>query len=111
MGMKKQSFRNNTGTPTNLDHFDILAEVKEWQQSRKFGHDRPSEGKMGVHTTLERKKDRFHRRFFLPTGLPHDNGTGPDLSRSSFYFSFAFQFFVYSVWWTKLATRQLFTAR
>ena len=22
----------------------------------------------------------FHRRFFLPTGLPHDNGTGPDLS-------------------------------
>ena len=28
----------------------------------------------------------FHRRFLLPTGLPHDNGTGPDLSRSSFYF-------------------------
>jgi len=27
-----------------------------------------------------------HRRFLLPTGLPHDNGTGPDLSRSSFYF-------------------------
>ena len=25
-------------------------------------------------------------RFLLPTGLPHDNGTGPDLSRSSFYF-------------------------
>ena len=22
----------------------------------------------------------------LPTGLPHDNGTGPDLLRSSFYF-------------------------
>jgi len=27
-----------------------------------------------------------HRRFLLPTGLPHDNGTGPDLSRSPFYF-------------------------
>ena len=27
-----------------------------------------------------------HRRFLLPTGLPHDNGTGPDLSRSSFCF-------------------------
>jgi len=26
-----------------------------------------------------------HRRFFLPTGLPHDNGTGPDLLRSSFF--------------------------
>ena len=23
--------------------------------------------------------------FFLPTGLPHDNGTGPDLSRSSLF--------------------------
>jgi len=28
----------------------------------------------------------FHRRFLLPTGLPRDNGTGPDLSRSSYYF-------------------------
>jgi len=27
-----------------------------------------------------------HRRFLSPTGLPHDNGTGPDLSRSSFLF-------------------------
>ena len=27
-----------------------------------------------------------HRRFLLPTGLPHDNGTGPDLSQSPFYF-------------------------
>ena len=27
-----------------------------------------------------------HRRFLLPTGLPHDNGTGPDLLRSLFYF-------------------------
>ena len=27
-----------------------------------------------------------HRRFLLPTGLPHDNGTRPDLSCSSFYF-------------------------
>ena len=25
-----------------------------------------------------------HRRFLLPTGLPHDNGTGPDLSCSLF---------------------------
>ena len=25
-------------------------------------------------------------RFLLPTGLPHDNGTRPDLSRSLFYF-------------------------
>ena len=29
-----------------------------------------------------------HRRFLLATGLPHDNGTGADLSRSSFYFQF-----------------------
>jgi len=28
----------------------------------------------------------FHRRSLLPTELPHDNGTGPDLSRSSFCF-------------------------
>ena len=28
----------------------------------------------------------FQRRFLLPAGLPHDNGTGPDLSCSSFYF-------------------------
>jgi len=28
----------------------------------------------------------FHYRFLLPTGLPHDNGTAPDLSRSSIYF-------------------------
>jgi len=27
-----------------------------------------------------------HRRFLLPTGLPYNNGTGPDLSRSSVYF-------------------------
>ena len=27
-----------------------------------------------------------HGRFILPTGLPHDHGTGPDLSCSSFYF-------------------------
>ena len=27
-----------------------------------------------------------NRRFLLPTGLPHDNGTGPDLSRSPFCF-------------------------
>ena len=26
-----------------------------------------------------------HLRLLLPTGLSHDNGTGPDLSRSSFY--------------------------
>ena len=26
-----------------------------------------------------------HRRFLLPTGLPHYNGTGPDLSRSSLW--------------------------
>jgi len=28
-----------------------------------------------------------HRRFLLPAGLPHNNGTGPDLLRS-FYFKF-----------------------
>ena len=27
----------------------------------------------------------FHRRFLLPAGLPHDNETGPDLSRSSLW--------------------------
>jgi len=30
----------------------------------------------------------FHRRLLLPTGLPHDNGTRPDLSRSSICFQF-----------------------
>jgi len=39
-----------------------------------------------------------HLRLLLPTGLPLDNGTGPDLSRSSVYFSFTFYFFVYSMW-------------
>ena len=28
----------------------------------------------------------YHLRFPLPTGLPQDNGTGPVLSRSSFYY-------------------------
>ena len=32
------------------------------------------------------------RRFLLPTGLPHDNGTGLDLLRSSFYFVSHFNF-------------------
>jgi len=32
------------------------------------------------------RENPSHRRFLLPTGLPHDNGTGPDLSRTSFYF-------------------------
>jgi len=37
----------------------------------------------------------------LLIGLPHDHGTGPDLSRSSFYvFFFSFTFFVHSVWMT-----------
>jgi len=49
--------------------------------------------------------------FFCLSDCLHDNGTGPDLSRSSFYFCFTFYFFVCSVWWTKLATRQLFNAR
>ena len=41
--------------------------------------------------------------FYLPDCL-HDNGTGPDLSRSSFYFQFHILIFlVCSVWWTKLA--------
>ena len=34
----------------------------------------------------------FHRRFLLPTGLPHDNGTGPDLSCSSFFLVLHFNF-------------------
>ena len=33
-----------------------------------------------------------HRRFLLPTGLPHDNGTGPDLLRSSFFLVSHFNF-------------------
>jgi len=37
------------------------------------------------HSTIHRL-EVLRRRFLLPTGLPHDNGTGPDLSRSSFYF-------------------------
>ena len=32
-----------------------------------------------------------HRRFLLPTGLPHDNGTGPDHAHH-FIFSFTFYF-------------------
>ena len=49
----------------------------------------------------------------LPTRLPHHNGTEPDRTYHAhhFIFSFTFKFFVYSVWQTKLATRQLFTAR
>ena len=37
----------------------------------------------------------FHRKFILPTGLPHDNGTGPDLSRSSFCFQFHILIFLF----------------
>ena len=44
--------------------------------------------------------------FYLPDCL-HDNGTGPDLSCSSLYFSFTFYFFCCFMWWTKLATRHL----
>jgi len=44
-----------------------------------------------IHSFTPGSKPTFstnpsHRRFLLPTGLPHDNGTAPDLSRSSFYF-------------------------
>ena len=31
-----------------------------------------------------------HRRFLLPNGLPHDNGTGPTYHAHHFIFSFAF---------------------
>jgi len=43
----------------------------------------------------------------------HDHGTGPDLLCFSIYFLFvfSFNFSVCSVWWTKLATGQLHTAR
>ena len=43
----------------------------------------------------------------------HDHGTGPNLSCFSIYFKFVFffNFSVSPVWWTKLATHQLFTAR
>jgi len=47
-------------------------------------------------------KNPSHLRLLLPTGLPDDNGTGADLSRSSFYYQFS-HLFVYSVWWTKLS--------
>jgi len=49
--------------------------------------------------------------------MPGDTryGTPSVLDRAyhahQFNFSFSFTFFVRSVWWTKLATRQLFTAR
>jgi len=50
-----------------------------------------------------------HLRFFLSTFMT----TGLDRTYHAhrFIFSFTFYFFVCSVWWTKLATRQLFTAR
>jgi len=34
----------------------------------------------------------FHRRFLLPTGLPHDNGTGPDRTYHAHHFIFSFAF-------------------
>jgi len=43
-----------------------------------------------------------HLRLLLPTGLPHDNGTGPDLTGPitliSLFLVSHFNFFVYSVW-------------
>jgi len=33
-----------------------------------------------------------HRRFLLPTGLPHDNGTGPDRTYHAHHFIFSFTF-------------------
>jgi len=44
---------------------------------------------LGKNATIRATKLKFStecKDFFLPTALPHDNGTGPDLSRSSFYF-------------------------
>ena len=43
----------------------------------------------GSKPTFSPNPSHLHR-LLLPTGLslPHDNGTGPDLSRSSFYFYF-----------------------
>ena len=38
-----------------------------------------------------------HLRLLLPTGLPQDNGTGPDPHDHHFILSFTFYFFVYSV--------------
>ena len=38
----------------------------------------------------------YHLRLLSPTGL-HDNGSGPDLSCSSFYVSFKFYFFLFRV--------------
>ena len=39
------------------------------------------------HLKVSKYVDRGkHYSQTIPTGLPHDNGTGPDLLRSSFYF-------------------------
>jgi len=46
-----------------------------------------------------------YRTAFMTTGLDRT------YHAHHFIFSFTLYFFVYSVWWTKLATRQLFTAR
>ena len=36
-----------------------------------------------------------HSTYLLPIGLPHDNWTGPDVSRSSFYFLFHILMFLF----------------
>jgi len=53
-----------------------------------------------------------HLRLLLPTALPswQRDWTGPIMLIVLFLVSH-FNFFVYSVWWTKLATSQLFIAR
>ena len=49
--------------------------------------------------------------FFYLLDCFHDKGLDRTYHAHRFIFSFTFYFFVCSVWWTKLITRQIFTAR
>ena len=71
--------------------------------STHLSHHLRSHHRSLLHSLIPGSKPTFstnppHRRFLLPAGLPHDNGTGPespDLSRihaHHFVFSFTFYF-------------------
>ena len=82
------------------DHFAFVLQTTCWNRWRRAGLC-PPRGQFNLcwiryHRSLllsftPGSKPTFptnpsHLRFILPTGLPHDNGTGLDLLRSSFYF-------------------------
>jgi len=56
----------------------VMITEMSWQVNEEVSRDMTGEA--------DRKNPGVDSTDGLPTGLPHDNGTEPDLSRSLFYF-------------------------